>query len=86
MAGKWVETWPVQASKPPTADKLKEEQRGNIQSTLNNIPGVIRERVLPGETKQQARKRWAREREIESDRTAEGRRVGGRVMPVKGAE
>jgi hypothetical protein len=47
-------------------------------------PRVVRQRVMDGETAQQARSRWARERQIETDRDHEARRVfTGQVLPVR---
>lgn len=43
-----------------------------------NMP--VRQRVLPGETQQQARRRWGREERLEEDRLMAGRLpCGGQV-------
>jgi hypothetical protein len=62
---------------------LKEAKSSTGNSPLAYGPAVARrETVMKGETPQQAKARWAREREIEQDRDRDVRHFGDRVMPV----
>jgi hypothetical protein len=62
----------------------KPEYSGSLGSQLANVPGVVRDRVIRGETKLERRQRLAREVHLERLREQEHRRdFTGRVYPVR---
>lgn len=73
------------AEQADAAMKADKGWQGGSASFLSPAAGHVRERVLPGETQQQAKARWAREREVERAYDSDPRRDlgGGRVMPIR---
>ncbi len=65
-------------------DAIRAEMRGSIGSSLSitATAQTRREVVMSGETPEQAKARWSREREIEQDRDWDARLSGGRVLPI----
>jgi hypothetical protein len=69
---------------PDELEKIEAAERSDQgHCFLNFGPAVVRCRVFSGETKEAARSRWFRERQLEEDWEREARRDHtGRVLPV----
>lgn len=79
-------------SKPRRPADLVEEFEAELKrnagwsghrSAIAGTPQVVRRKVMPGETKAEARARWEREEAIEADRENDPHREStGRIAPV----
>jgi len=80
----------VSRQKPPldTVEKLRaaltaDRYMTGHQACFAGGVQVRRQRVLKGETLEQARERWAREEQLERELMNDPRRQGGRIHPVR---